>query len=167
VEGCACAARCITRLSAARQQQQQQQWQAWQPHSCLCHTPQGLQRWDASILARGPDTCTSVLYLPAPPACFCRVFERDGVQVVCDTVSMDFLKGAVVEFEDSLMRSAFQVGWVSRGKSCSLALGCAQSSRCAPSRGAHMLPATAGTRFISRPDYQGYVASSLATSPAV
>jgi Fe-S cluster assembly iron-binding protein IscA len=38
-----------------------------------------------------------------------RVFEKDGVQVVCDTVSMDFLKGAVVEFEDSLMRSAFQV----------------------------------------------------------
>lgn len=37
------------------------------------------------------------------------VFERDGVQVVCDTVSMDFLKGAVVEFEDSLMRSAFQI----------------------------------------------------------
>lgn len=39
----------------------------------------------------------------------CRVFEREGVQVVCDTVSMDFLKGAVIEFEDSLMRSAFQV----------------------------------------------------------
>lgn len=37
------------------------------------------------------------------------VYERDGVQVVCDTVSMDFLKGAVVEYEDSLMRSAFQI----------------------------------------------------------
>lgn len=34
------------------------------------------------------------------------------MQVVCDTVSMDFLKGAVVEYEDSLMRSAFQVGAV-------------------------------------------------------
>jgi hypothetical protein len=49
-----------------------------------------------------------------PVACCCllpySVFERDGVQVVCDTVSMGFLKGAVVEFEDSLMRSAFQVG---------------------------------------------------------
>eukprot|EP00879_Flechtneria_rotunda_P009512 GHRR01009956.1.p1 GENE.GHRR01009956.1~~GHRR01009956.1.p1 ORF type:complete len:148 (+),score=39.30 GHRR01009956.1:200-643(+) len=32
------------------------------------------------------------------------VFERDGVRVVCDSVSMDFLRGAVVEFEDSLMR---------------------------------------------------------------
>jgi Fe-S cluster assembly iron-binding protein IscA len=40
----------------------------------------------------------------------CSVFERDGVQVVADSVSMGFLKGAVVEFEDSLMRSAFQVG---------------------------------------------------------
>lgn len=37
------------------------------------------------------------------------VFEREGVKVVCDSVSLDFLKGAVVEFEDSLMRSAFQV----------------------------------------------------------
>lgn len=37
------------------------------------------------------------------------MYERDGVQVVCDTVSMDFLKGAVVEYEDNLMRSAFQV----------------------------------------------------------
>lgn len=42
------------------------------------------------------------------------MFEREGVQVVCDTVSMDFLSGAVIEFEDSLMRSAFQVrvGWL-------------------------------------------------------
>lgn len=40
----------------------------------------------------------------------CSVFERDGVKVVCDSISLDFLKGAVVEFEDSLMRSAFQVG---------------------------------------------------------
>lgn len=62
-----------------------------------------------------PPALTPVL--PAGlPACLCRVFERDGVQVVCDTVSMDFLKGAVVEFEDSLMRSAFQVGgWVVGG----------------------------------------------------
>eukprot|EP00775_Hariotina_reticulata_P006668 gene6668-6892_t len=37
------------------------------------------------------------------------VFERDGVAVVCDPVSLDFLKGAVVEYEDSLMRSAFQI----------------------------------------------------------
>lgn len=37
------------------------------------------------------------------------VFERDGVRVVCDTVSIDFLRGAVLEYEDSLMRSAFQI----------------------------------------------------------
>eukprot|EP00882_Tetradesmus_deserticola_P014255 GHRQ01015153.1.p2 GENE.GHRQ01015153.1~~GHRQ01015153.1.p2 ORF type:complete len:174 (+),score=47.24 GHRQ01015153.1:214-735(+) len=37
------------------------------------------------------------------------VFERDGVRVVCDAVSLDFLRGAVLEYEDSLMRSAFQV----------------------------------------------------------
>lgn len=37
------------------------------------------------------------------------VIERDGVALVCDSVSLDFLRGAVVEYEDSLMRSAFQV----------------------------------------------------------
>lgn len=39
----------------------------------------------------------------------CRLFEQDGVTVVCDTMSLEFLRGAVIEFEDSLMRSAFQV----------------------------------------------------------
>ncbi|KIY99107.1 putative Iron-sulfur cluster assembly 2 like protein [Monoraphidium neglectum] len=38
-----------------------------------------------------------------------RVFERGGARVVTDAVSLEFLKGAVIEFEDSLMRSAFQV----------------------------------------------------------
>lgn len=38
-----------------------------------------------------------------------RVFERDGVQVVCDAVSLEFLRGATVEFEDTLMSSAFRV----------------------------------------------------------
>eukprot|EP00877_Chromochloris_zofingiensis_P005958 jgi/Chrzof1/1615/Cz10g14200.t1 len=38
-----------------------------------------------------------------------RVFEREGIKVVCDDVSMQFLRGAVVEFEDTLMRSAFQI----------------------------------------------------------
>jgi Fe-S cluster assembly iron-binding protein IscA len=37
------------------------------------------------------------------------VFEKGGARVVCDTVSLGFLRGAVVEYEDSLMRSAFQV----------------------------------------------------------
>lgn len=55
--------------------------------------------------------------LPLWPRSDCRlphmrarsVIERDGVALVCDSVSLDFLRGAVVEYEDSLMRSAFQV----------------------------------------------------------
>jgi hypothetical protein len=48
--------------------------------------------------------------LISPPR---RVFERGGARVVTDAVSLEFLKGAVIEFEDSLMRSAFQVSdWV-------------------------------------------------------
>ncbi|GBF90297.1 iron-sulfur cluster assembly protein, mitochondrial [Raphidocelis subcapitata] len=38
-----------------------------------------------------------------------RVFERGGARLVTDAVSLGFLKGAVIEYEDSLMRSAFQV----------------------------------------------------------
>lgn len=37
------------------------------------------------------------------------MFERGGARVVTDAVSLEFLKGAVIEYEDSLMRSAFQV----------------------------------------------------------
>jgi hypothetical protein len=37
------------------------------------------------------------------------VFERGGAAVVTDPVSLEFLRGAVIEYEDSLMRSAFQV----------------------------------------------------------
>lgn len=51
-----------------------------------------------------------------------RVFERDGVRVVCDTVSIDFLRGAVLEYEDSLMRSAFQVSLGSAWQCCSCTL---------------------------------------------
>ena len=39
-----------------------------------------------------------------------RVFERDGCTVVCDTVSLELIKGSKIEFEESLMRSAFVVG---------------------------------------------------------
>ena len=40
----------------------------------------------------------------------CRVFERDGARVVCDATSYDMLRGSRIEFEDSLMRSAFVIG---------------------------------------------------------
>ena len=37
------------------------------------------------------------------------VFEKDGCKVVCDNMSLEFIKGSKIEFEDSLMRSAFVV----------------------------------------------------------
>ncbi|KAJ9520694.1 hypothetical protein QJQ45_007563 [Haematococcus lacustris] len=39
-----------------------------------------------------------------------RVFGPEGAQVVCDSVSLDLLRGARIEWEESLMRSAFVVG---------------------------------------------------------
>jgi iron-sulfur cluster assembly accessory protein len=38
-----------------------------------------------------------------------RVFERDGAQLVVDSVSYDFVKGAVIEYEQELIRSGFAV----------------------------------------------------------
>ena len=46
---------------------------------------------------------------PSPPAADDRVFSRGGAAVVADAVSLEFLKGAVIEFEDSLMRAAFHI----------------------------------------------------------
>lgn len=39
----------------------------------------------------------------------CRVFEREGVRVVCDDLSLEFLRGATVDYESDLMKSAFVV----------------------------------------------------------
>ncbi|KAL6770024.1 ISCA2 [Auxenochlorella protothecoides x Auxenochlorella symbiontica] len=53
-----------------------------------------------------------------------RIFERNGVQVVSDDISLDFLKGAVVDFETDLMRSGFVVaGNPNAASSC----GCGSS----------------------------------------
>ncbi|KAK3146950.1 hypothetical protein QOZ80_3BG0275630 [Eleusine coracana subsp. coracana] len=38
-----------------------------------------------------------------------RVFESDGVKLVVDDISYDFVKGATVDYEEELIRSAFVV----------------------------------------------------------
>ncbi|KAA8518577.1 hypothetical protein F0562_016051 [Nyssa sinensis] len=38
-----------------------------------------------------------------------RIFERDGVKLVVDKISLDFVKGATVDYAEELIRSAFQV----------------------------------------------------------
>ncbi|WOL17737.1 iron-sulfur assembly protein IscA-like 2, mitochondrial [Canna indica] len=38
-----------------------------------------------------------------------RVFEKDGVKLVVDNVSYDFVKGATIDYVEELIRSAFQV----------------------------------------------------------
>jgi iron-sulfur cluster assembly 2 len=45
----------------------------------------------------------------APPKENDRVFSSGGVRVVCDDLSLEFLRGATVDFESDLMRSAFVV----------------------------------------------------------
>ncbi len=39
----------------------------------------------------------------------CRIFEKEGVKLVVDDVSYDFVKGATVDYEEELIRSAFVV----------------------------------------------------------
>lgn len=38
-----------------------------------------------------------------------RIFEKDGVKLVVDRISFDFVKGATVDYVEELIRSAFQV----------------------------------------------------------
>ncbi|CAL9043431.1 iron-sulfur assembly protein IscA-like 2, mitochondrial [Musa acuminata AAA Group] len=38
-----------------------------------------------------------------------RVFEKDGVKLVVDNISYDFVKGSTVDYVEELIRSAFQV----------------------------------------------------------
>ncbi|CAH9145045.1 unnamed protein product [Cuscuta epithymum] len=38
-----------------------------------------------------------------------RIFEKDGVKLVVDNISLDFVKGATVDYVEELIRSAFQV----------------------------------------------------------
>ncbi|KAL8094884.1 hypothetical protein AgCh_036412 [Apium graveolens] len=38
-----------------------------------------------------------------------RIFEREGVKLVVDNISYDFVKGSTVDYVEELIRSAFQV----------------------------------------------------------
>ncbi|CAH1118550.1 unnamed protein product [Phaedon cochleariae] len=38
-----------------------------------------------------------------------RVFEKDGVKVVVDSISLDYIKGATIDYQEELIRSAFKV----------------------------------------------------------
>ena len=52
-----------------------------------------------------------------------RVFERDGVTVVVDDVSLDLLNGAEVDFVEELIGASFQV----RNPNASSSCGCGTS----------------------------------------
>src|ERR1700688_5205902 len=52
-----------------------------------------------------------------------RVFERDGVAVVVDEVSLDLLNGAEVDFVEDLMGASFQIRNPNAASSC----GCGSS----------------------------------------
>jgi iron-sulfur cluster insertion protein len=52
-----------------------------------------------------------------------RVFERDGVKVVIDDVSLDLLNGAEIDFVEDMMGAAFQIRNPNAASSC----GCGNS----------------------------------------
>src|SRR5581483_11075712 len=51
------------------------------------------------------------------------VFERDGVQLVIDSVSLELVKGAEIDFVEDMMGAAFQVRNPNAASSC----GCGNS----------------------------------------
>ena len=52
-----------------------------------------------------------------------RVFERDGIGVIVDDVSLDLLNGAEVDFVEDLMGASFQIRNPNAASSC----GCGNS----------------------------------------
>ncbi len=52
-----------------------------------------------------------------------RVFERDGVQLVIDEVSLELVNGAEIDFVEDMMGAAFQVRNPNAASSC----GCGNS----------------------------------------
>ena len=52
-----------------------------------------------------------------------RVFERDGIAVIVDDVSLDLLNGAEVDFVEDLMGASFQIRNPNAASSC----GCGNS----------------------------------------
>ena len=52
-----------------------------------------------------------------------RVFERDGVQLVIDAVSLELVKGAEIDFVEDMMGASFQVRNPNAASSC----GCGNS----------------------------------------
>jgi iron-sulfur cluster assembly protein len=60
------------------------------------------------------------------------VFEQNGVKVVIDEVSIDYLRGATVDYVDEVMGSGFKIQNPNAVSSC----GCGQSFRTANSEGA-------------------------------
>ncbi len=39
----------------------------------------------------------------------CRVFEREGARIIVDSDSLEFLRGATIDYEEELIRCAFRV----------------------------------------------------------
>lgn len=39
----------------------------------------------------------------------CRVFQKDGATIVIDSTSLEYVKGATVEYHTELIRSAFRI----------------------------------------------------------
>ncbi|PNW81285.1 hypothetical protein CHLRE_07g349600v5 [Chlamydomonas reinhardtii] len=52
------------------------------------------------------------------------VYETEGGRVACDTISLEFLRGATLEFEDTLMRAAFTI---SKNPNAEASCGCGSS----------------------------------------
>lgn len=49
------------------------------------------------------------IFLLYASLCFCRLFDKDGAKVVIDATSFELVKGATVDYEQDMMRSAFAI----------------------------------------------------------
>ncbi|XP_056635112.1 iron-sulfur cluster assembly 2 homolog, mitochondrial [Diorhabda sublineata] len=38
-----------------------------------------------------------------------KIFQKDGVKIVVDTISLDYIKGSTVDYDEELIRSSFKI----------------------------------------------------------
>ena len=57
----------------------------------------------------------------------CRLFEKEGVQILVDEITMDFINGSIIDYKTEMIRQSFEVALNPNAE-----IGCSCGSSFAP-----------------------------------